>query len=299
LRHYPVLLPAVLEHLRIDPTGLYVDCTVGEGGYAQAIVERLTTGRLLAIDRDADAIDVARRRLQAYGDKVTFVEACYSEIASLVRSTTPAFVPVSGIVADLGLSRGQFEDEQRGFSFQREGPLDMRIDRRQALTAADIVNHYGEKDLADLIFQFGEERRSRRIARAVVRGRPIRNTTHLAEIVERVVPRTSRRRIHPATKTFQALRIAVNNELESLERFLEQAPLVLGPGGRLVVVSFHSLEDRLVKLAFRRWAQQEVLTILTKRVVRPSQEEVEENPASRSAKLRAAERTATPWRQQN
>jgi 16S rRNA (cytosine1402-N4)-methyltransferase len=206
---------------------------------------------------------------------------------------------VSGIVADLGLSRGQFEDEQRGFSFQREGPLDMRIDRRQALTAADIVNHYGEKDLADLIFQFGEERRSRRIARAVVRGRPIRNTTHLAEIVERVVPRTSRRRIHPATKTFQALRIAVNNELESLERFLEQAPLVLGPGGRLVVVSFHSLEDRLVKLAFRRWAQQEVLTILTKRVVRPSQEEVEENPASRSAKLRAAERTATPWRQQN
>jgi 16S rRNA (cytosine1402-N4)-methyltransferase len=206
---------------------------------------------------------------------------------------------VQGIVADLGLSRRQFEAPERGFSFQWEGPLDMRLDRSQDLTAADIVNHYDERRLADVIYRFGEERRSRRIARAIVRGRPIRNTRHLAEIVERAVPRAPRQRIHPATRTFQAIRIAVNDELGELERFLEVAPSVLRPGGRLVVVSFHSLEDRLVKQSFRNWAAQEMLRVLTRRVVRPSPREVAENPASRSAKLRACERTEIPWRYRN
>ncbi len=291
-----MLLREVVEYLRIDPAGTYVDCTVGAGGYAEAILARLTTGALLALDRDPAAIQAARLRLAPYGEKVTFIEACYSEIAQKLRTETPFFAPVSGIVADLGVARAQLEDPQRGFSFLRPGPLDMRMDQCQALTADQIVNYYDEKQLADLIFQFGEERRSRRIARAIVRGRPIRNTIHLAEVVERAVPRTTHRRIHPATRTFQALRIAVNNELGELEKLLEEAPLVLAPGGRMVVVSFHSLEDRLVKLAFRRWAQREVLNILTRRVVRPSEEEVRENPASRSAKLRAAERTATKWR---
>lgn len=299
MRHYPVLLQEVLEYLGIDPAGTYVDCTVGEGGYAEAILSRLTSGRLIALDRDPAALAAARERLEPYGDKVTFIESCYSEIAAKLHSDAPAYVPVSGVVADLGLSLRQLEDSERGFSFLREGPLDMRMSPRQALTADQIANHYGEKQLADLIFQFGEERRSRRIARAIVRGRPIRSTIHLAEVVERAVPRTPRRRIHPATRTFQALRIAVNNELTELEKWLEEAPLVLAPEGRMVVVSFHSLEDRLVKHAFRLWAQREVLKILTRRVVRPSEQEVAENPASRSAKLRAAQRTKTSWQRQN
>jgi 16S rRNA (cytosine1402-N4)-methyltransferase len=202
-------------------------------------------------------------------------------------------------VADLGISRRHVEDPTRGFSFLREGDLDMRMDQRQALTADQIVNHYQERQLADLIYQYGEERRSRRIARAIVRGRPVRSTVHLAEIIERAVPRANRQKIHVATRTFQALRIAVNDELEELQRLLDKAPLLLAPGGRMVVVSFHSLEDRLVKWTFRSWAEKQVLEILTKRVVRPSEKELHENPASRSAKLRAAERTDIAWRQQN
>jgi 16S rRNA (cytosine1402-N4)-methyltransferase len=298
-----VLLSEVLEYLQVNPAGTYVDCTLGEGGYAAAILRSLTTGRLLVIDRDVRAIEKARERLKDYGDQVSFIQACYSEIADVIRSEHPALIAgepsIHGIVADLGLSRGQIEDPDRGFSFLRGGPLDMRMDQRQSLTADQIVNHYPEKQLADLIYQYGEERRSRRIARAIVRGRPVRSTVHLAEIIERAVPRTPRLKIHPATRTFQALRIAVNHELEELQAWLETAPLLLAPGGRMVVVSFHSLEDRLVKWALRGWTEKQVLTILTKRVVRPSEKEVAENPASRSAKLRAAERTAAEWRQQN
>jgi 16S rRNA (cytosine1402-N4)-methyltransferase len=303
LEHYPVLLEEVLDYLQVDPAGTYIDCTLGEGGYAEAILKRLTSGRLIAVDRDAQAIERAARRLKDYGDQVSLIQACYSEIAGLVRSQTPAFAPaeapVQGIVADLGLSRRQIEEPARGFSFLRPGDLDMRMDQRQALTADQIVNHYQERQLADLIYQYGEERRSRRIARAIVRGRPVRNTVQLAEIIERAVPRAPRQKIHPATRTFQALRIAVNHELEELEALLNTAPLLLAPGGRMVVVSFHSLEDRLVKWAFRSWAQKQVLEILTKRVVTPSERETRENPASRSAKLRAAQRTDIAWRQQN
>ena len=290
MAHYPVLLREVLEFLSIDPSGLYVDCTLGESHYAEAILARLDSGRLIAIDRDRDAIESARVRLREWSGRVTFHHGSYGEIETVLGGERPR-----GIVADLGLSRGQFESPERGFSFQRQGPLDMRMDQTQALTAGTIVNHYDERQIADLIYGFGEERRSRRIAKAIVRGRPMRDTAHLAEIVARAVPRTPRRKIHPATKTFQALRIAVNAELEELDGLLESAPPLLASGGRMVVVSFHSLEDRRVKQSFRRWQARDVFDLLNKRVVRPTQEEITENPASRSAKLRAAERTPESW----
>ena len=294
MAHYPVLLPQVLEFLNIDSSGLYVDCTLGESRYAEAILSRLDSGRLIAIDWDRDAIEQARGRLHEWSGRVSFHHTSYGDIEGVLGSERP-----QGIVADLGLSRRQFESGARGFSLRRKGPLDMRMDRRRLLTADVIVNQYDERRLADLIFEFGEERRSRRIAKAIVRGRPIRDTAHLAEIVARAVPRTPRMKIHPATRTFQAIRIAVNDELNELDRLIEAAPPLLAPGGRMVVVSFHSLEDRRVKQSFRRWADRELLALLTKRVVRPGEDEVAENPASRSAKLRAAERTKKLWQPLN
>ena len=293
MRHYPVLLEEAIEYLSIDPEGVYVDCTFGEGGHSEAILKQLTTGRLIALDRDLTAIEAGRERLAEYRDKLTLIHANYSSVADF------AATPVQGILADVGLSRRQLEDAERGFSFLREGPLSMAMDQGQRLTADVIVNHYGERQLADLIYQFGEERRSRGIARAIVRGRPIRTTTHLAEIVEKAVPRTARRRIHPATKTFQGIRIAVNDELGALEGLLEVAPSLLSPGGRMVAISFHSLEDRLVKQSFRSWKQKGVFDVLTRRIVRPSLDEIRKNPASRSAKLRASKRTALEWPHQN
>ena len=294
MAHYPVLLPQVLEYLDIDPSGLYVDCTLGESRYAEAILSRLDSGRLIAIDWDRDAIELARGRLHEWSGRVSFHHTSYGDIERVLGSERP-----QGIVADLGLSRGQFESGARGFSLRRKGPLDMRMDRRRLLTADVIVNQYDERQLADLIFEFGEERRSRRIAKAIVRGRPIRDTAHLAETVAKAVPRTPRKKIHPATRTFQAIRIAVNDELVELDRLIEAAPPLLAPGGRMVVVSFHSLEDRRVKQSFRRWADRDLLSLLTKRVVRPAEDEVAENPASRSAKLRAAERTKKLWQPLN
>ena len=295
MRHKPVLLAEVIEFLRVDPAGVYLDLTFGAGGHAAALLRKLTTGRVIAFDRDEEAIAAGRRRFADESGKLQFVHAVFSSLAETVHE------PVQGILADLGMSRDQLEDADRGFSFQREGPLRMTMDGGQALTAEAIVNHYDERQLADLIYQFGEERRSRRIARAIVRERPIRSTTHLAEVVERAVPRAPRQRgrIHPATRTFQAIRIAVNDELGEAERLLETAPLLLAPGGRMAVISFHSLEDRVVKQGFRRWKERGVLEVLTRRVVRPSEEEIERNPASRSAKLRAAERTELEWPQQN
>ena len=289
-----MLLNEVLDYLNIDAQGAYLDCTVGEAGHAEAILNRLTTGRLIAIDRDGEAVERARERLGDYGEKVSVSQASYSDIDKVAGGA-----PLQGIVADLGLSRRHFETPERGFSFQREGPLDMRIDQRQGLTADQIVNTYDEKRLADLIFRYGQERRSRRIARTIVRGRPIRSTAQLAAAVERAVPRSHRRRIHPATKTFQAIRIAVNDEIAELENMLERAPAFLAPGGRMVVISFHSLEDRCVKVAYRRWRDRNVFKVLTPHVVRPSRQEVRQNPSSRSAKLRAAERTPTTWPLQN
>ncbi len=288
MTHVPVLLNEVIEWLRIRPGGTYVDCTLGAGGHARAIAERLATGRLIALDRDPETIRRTREHLGEHGGRVQYFHARFSGLREVLEQAGAA--PVDGIVADLGVSRDQFEEAGRGFSFLADGPLDMRMDPEEALTAERIVNSYGEKPLSDLIYRFGEERRSRRISRALVRARPLSSTRQLAEVIERAAPGTRRDRIHPATRTFQALRIAVNDELGELEKLLEAAPPLLAPGGRFVVVSFHSLEDRPVKQAFRRWAEQKVLLILTKHVIRPGEDEVRANPASRSAKLRAAER---------
>jgi 16S rRNA (cytosine1402-N4)-methyltransferase len=288
MSHVPVLLHEAIEWLRVIPAGTYVDCTLGSGGYAQAIAERLTTGRLIVIDRDPMAIQRAKERLAEYTDRILYFRSSFGELRQIWEKA--GGMPLDGVVADLGLSREQIEDPARGFSFMTDGPLDMRMDPDQTLTAEWILNHYGEKPLADLIYRFGEERRSRRITRAIVRARPLTGTRQLAEVIERAAPRTGRERIHPATRTFQALRMAVNDELGELEKLLEAAPPLLKPGGRFVVVSFHSLEDRAVKQAFRRWAERKVLTILTKHVIRPSAEEIRANPASRSARLRAAAR---------
>lgn len=289
MAHVPVLLRETIEWLNLRPDATCIDCTLGAGGYAQAIAERLTAGRLIAIDRDPGAVTAARQRLAAFGGRISFFHASFAGLQALWEKV--GAMPVDGIVADLGVSREQLETPERGFSFLTDGPLDMRMDPEQELTAERIVNHYGEKPLADLIYRYGEERRSRRITRAIVRARPLTGTRQLAEVIEQAAPRT-RERIHPATRTFQALRIAVNDELGQLEMLLETAPLLLAPGGRLVIVSFHSLEDRAVKQAFRRWAAQKVLAILTKHVIRPGEAEVRANPASRSARLRAAERTS-------
>ena len=284
--HYPVLLEEVEQHLAIDPGGVYVDCTLGAAGYAERILSRLESGRLIAIDRDETAIEAARETLADYGEKVTYHQGSFSEIERAAGSGAE----LAGVVADLGWSRTQIDDPERGFSFQLDGPLDGRYDRRQPLTTGQIVNHYPEKQLADLLFELGGERRSRRIARAIVRGRPVRSTRHLAELIERAVPRAHWQKIHPATKSFQALRIAVNDELGELDALLAKAPPLLRPGGRMVIVSFHSLEDRRVKQAFRQWASTSEYEVLTRRVVRAADEELEQNPASRSAKLRALER---------
>jgi 16S rRNA (cytosine1402-N4)-methyltransferase len=291
MAHIPVLLSEALHWLRVKPAGTYADCTLGGGGYARAIAERLTAGgRLIAIDRDPAAIARARERRAEFRDRITFVQSSFGDLKQVWESV--GAMPWDGIVADLGVSGEQLGDAARGFSFATDGPLDMRFDPGQPLTAEQIVNYHGEKPLADLIFGYGEERRSRRIARAIVRARPLRGTRQLAKVIERAAPRTIRERIHPATRTFQALRIAVNDELGEIEKFMEAAPPLLAPEGRLVVISFHSLEDRIVKHALRRWAEEKMLVVLTKHVIRPSEEEIRTNPASRSAKLRAAERTA-------
>ena len=290
MAHVPVLLKEAMEWLQIKPAGTYLDCTLGGGGYARAMAERLRGGRLIAIDRDPSAIERAREHLREFAEGILYFQASFGELQRIWQEV--GATPLDGIVADLGISGDQIEDAARGFSFVTDGPLDMRFDPEQTLTAARIVNFYGEKPLADLIYEFGEERRSRRIARAIVRARPLRGTRQLADLIERAAPRTSRGRIHPATRTFQALRIAVNNELGELEKVLEAGPPMLAPGGRLVIVSFHSLEDRMVKQALRRWAERKALAILTKHVVRPGEEEVRANAASRSARLRAAERTS-------
>ena len=303
LSHSPVLLEEAIGALKIERGGRYIDCTVNGGGHAAVIMEECTPGGiLLGIDADPSALKVARERLRSYGADVILVNENFKYLESIAGRH--GFRPVNGIIFDLGMSSLQLEDPLRGFSFQHDSPLDMRFGPNQAVTAADIVNGYGERELAQLLFKYGEEGRGRQIARSIVRNRPVRTTLELARIVEKVVGR-ERGRIHPATRTFQALRIAVNEELENLELALEQAVRLLGTGGRLVVISFHSLEDRLVKNFLRREAQgclcsPEVpactcghtpqLKVMTRRAVRPSQEELQSNPRSRSAKMRVAER---------
>jgi 16S rRNA (cytosine1402-N4)-methyltransferase len=287
--HVSVLVREALEYLKVRPDGVYIDSTIGGGGHAEQILKQLTSGRLLGIDRDPAALAAARERLQAYGERLTLMQGNFAEIDRMHAAS--GLPPAEGILADLGLSSLQLEDASRGFSFALTGPLDMRMDPSSGVPAEAIVNHASERELADLIFKFGEERHSRRIARAIMKARPIRTTTQLAQVVTRAIPsRAGLHQIHPATRTFMALRLAVNDELENLERFLPRALSVLAPGGRLVVLSFHSLEDRLVKQAFRSWHEEGRARILTRKVVRPSDEEVEQNPRARSARLRAAEK---------
>ncbi len=283
MEHQPVLLDEVERYLAIREDGVYCDCTLGAAGYAVRILSR--GGRVITIDRDETALEAGKEKLKSFGDKVTYHHGSYGEIEQAAAAAA-----LAGIVADLGFSRTQIEDPERGLSFQQDGPLDMRYDRSQGETAADILNHRSERELADLFYSLGGERRSRQVAHAVMRARPIRSTLHLAEVVESAVRRGKGRKIHPATRTFQALRIAVNDELAELDKLLEVGPGLLEPGGRLAIVSFHSLEDARVKRSFRDRARRGGFEALTKGVVRPSDEEVQRNPASRSAKLRVLSR---------
>jgi 16S rRNA (cytosine1402-N4)-methyltransferase len=284
-----VLLDEVLEWLRVRPDGTYIDATLGAGGHAQGIAERLTTGQLIGLDRDARAIELARQRLMSFGTKVKLVQTEFSKIAEAAREL--GLPPVDGVLADLGVSSMQLDEAGRGFSFREAGPLDMRMNRAAgALTADEIVNRWPEKDLADLLYRNAEEHDSRRIARVIVGARPIRDTAHLATVVAGARKQRGRQRLHPATKTFLALRIAVNRELEELGQFLARTPATLSSGGRWVVISYHSLEDRMVKQAFREYERAGEFRVLTKHVIQPSAAEVAANPRARSAKLRAAEK---------
>jgi len=264
-----------------------VDATVGTGGHAEAILERiLPGGRLVGLDRDPEALAVARRRLERFGEAVQLVQANFADLHYVLRAL--GIARVQGVLMDLGVSGLQLAAPHRGFSFRLAGPLDMRMDPASPVTAADLVNRLSEKELAELLRRYGEEPFAPRIAREIVRRRPLSTTQELREAILRAVPRRAwPRRVDVATRTFQALRIAVNRELEALEQALPQAAEVLDPGGRLVVISFHSLEDRIVKHTLRRAKS---LRVLTPKPIRPSPEEVRRNPHARSARLRAAER---------
>jgi len=286
--HTPVLVAEAVRWLRVEPAGIYVDATAGLGGHALEIARQLTTGRLIGIDRDAQALEIARKRLEGYERQVTLVHGDFSRIDELLSELDLG--PVNGVLADLGVSSLQLDSAERGFSFRLAGPLDMRMDADEATTAADIVNRAGERELADLLYQYGEERDSRRIARTIVRARPIRSTDHLATVVAGARTSRGRQKLHPATKTFLALRIAVNRELEALGQFLTRVPATLAPGGRWVVLSYHSLEDRMVKHKFQQLSREGLVEVLTRKVERPSDAEIAANPRSRSAKMRVAEK---------
>jgi 16S rRNA (cytosine1402-N4)-methyltransferase len=289
VQHTPVLVDETINWLAIRPDGFYVDVTVGLGGHAREIARRLGAGgRLLGLDQDAQALEIARGRLAEFGDKVTLVHANFSQIGEVFAERRLS--PADGVLADLGVSSMQLDLAERGFSFRARGPLDMRMDRNAEETAADIVNAAEEKELADLLYQYGEERDSRRIARRIVRARPIRDTEHLATVVAGARSVRGRQKLHPATKTFLALRIAVNREMEALGQFLSRVPATLSPGGRWVMLSYHSLEDRQVKQAFQRFAREGTLKILTKKVIQASDAEVAANPRARSVKMRTAEK---------
>jgi 16S rRNA (cytosine1402-N4)-methyltransferase len=286
--HDPVLLEESLLFLRPERGGTYVDCTLGLGGHTEALVSRGAT-RVIGIDRDAEALAIAKERLGPVAGRVELVHADYRTLPAVLSKR--GITAVDGILADLGVSSLQFESEGRGFSFRRDEPLDMRMDRSSGPTAADLVNAARETELADVIFRYGEDRQSRRIARAIVASRPVTTTGALAAIVRRAIPGRGWQRIDPATRTFQALRIWVNGELEDLDTFVRRAAGHLAPAARLCVISFHSLEDRIVKHTMRGLASEEnELRILTKKPIVPDDAEVGRNPRARSAKLRAIER---------
>jgi 16S rRNA (cytosine1402-N4)-methyltransferase len=286
--HVPVLLAEALELLAVRPGGLFVDGTVGLGGHAAAVLRASgPDGRLLGLDRDGETLERARARLAEFGERVRLEQGDFREIPGRLGGER-----ADAILLDLGVSSVQLDEAERGFSFQAEGPLDMRMDRSRGVTAADLVNRMREKELADLLHECGEEKASRRIARAIVfarERRPIATTTELADIVRRAAPRRRPGGLHPATRTFQALRIRTNRELEGLAEAIERAASCLKPGGRMAVIAFHSLEDRAAKEAFRSLAARG-FRVLTRKPVRPGEAEVRANPRSRSARLRAVRR---------
>ena len=292
-RHVPVLLQDAIQFLNVRAGSVIADCTLGLAGHAAEIVRRLgPKGRLIGFDRDPEALELAKARLDQVASElgsqaphITLIGEAFSSISSQVEPTS-----LDGILADFGVSSLQIDEARRGFSFMADGPLDMRQDTRSGQTAEQVVNEANERELADLIYEYGDERRSRRIARAIVRGRPVSTTGQLSRIVASAAPAMKQDKIHPATRTFQALRIYVNRELDEIKALLEAAPKLLKPSGRLVVISFHSLEDRIAKDILREYAHQGIMQVLTKKPVTASEEETDRNPRSRSAKLRAAEK---------
>lgn len=283
--HIPVMMAEAMEYLAVRSECVYLDATAGMGGHTKEIASRLSGGLLIANDRDPQSLEMARRNTAEFSARIRYHLGTFSSLPEALAENGVG--KVDGLLADLGVSRFQLTEPARGFSFLSEGPLDMRMDQSTGATAGDLVNYTAEKALADLIYQLGEERRARKIARAIVRARPIRSTLHLADVVERAVPRTSR--LHPATKTFMALRLAVNEEQQELDRLLELAPDLVKAGGRIVIISFMSLEDRKVKERFRDLSREGRAVLLTKHPLVPGEQEIRENPASRSAKLRALE----------
>ncbi|HQJ15618.1 MAG TPA: 16S rRNA (cytosine(1402)-N(4))-methyltransferase RsmH [Candidatus Omnitrophota bacterium] len=293
--HTPVMLEEVLAYLDLRPGKVIVDATVGMGGHALEIVKRIApTGRLIAIDRDKESLGLAQERLKDYSGIVEFVYGNFSDIQEIVKRLNVS--AIDGIVLDLGVSMFQLMQPDRGFSFTREGPLDMRLDRNSYISAYDLVNNLNEDEISNLLWSFGQERWHNRIARRLVEERqkhPITTTAELSDIVMHAIPPRFRKfhyRIHPATRTFQAVRIAVNRELEALEQVLARTLPLLAPGGRICVIAFHSLEDRVVKWAFRKAAAAGTVRILTPKPLTPQEAQVRANPSSRSSKFRAAEK---------
>lgn len=300
--HVSVLHDACIEGLRIKPDGVYIDATLGGAGHSASIAARLTTGRLYGLDRDEDALAAAKIRLAPYHDRVTLIKTDFRNMAAHIQA------PVDGVLFDLGVSSFQLDEPERGFSYMHDAPLDMRMDRTAGLTAYDVVNEYSREELKRIIADYGEERFSGPVASAIVRAResaPIRTTLELAGIVTSAIPNAKRERQHPAKRTFQAIRIAVNDELAAVEEGVQSAVELLAPGGRVLVITFHSLEDRIVKSAFRRLSNgctcppdfpvcvcgaKPVVRLITHKPILPSDEELTENPRSRSAKLRIAEK---------
>ena len=307
MNHVPVMLAECVDGLNVRPDGIYVDCTLGRGGHSEAIAGKLTTGRLYAVDRDGEAIREASERLARYSDRITYLRTDFRRLRAVLAER--GVEGVNGILFDLGVSSPQLDDPGRGFSYMTDAPLDMRMDLRDGVTAREIVNGWDREELKRILFEYGEERYAPLIATAIVRERekrPLETTGQLVELIRRAVPAQAlREKQHPAKRTFQALRIAVNDELGALEEALDQAADLLLPGGRLVVISFHSLEDRIVKEAIRKRENgctcppdfpvcvcgfRQTLRSVTRKPLIPGKEELERNPRARSAKVRIAER---------
>ena len=303
IQHIPVMVPEILRYLEVSSGGRYIDCTLGEGGHTKSLLEASNPGgEVLGIDADHEAIEVSKNRLEEYGERFIYDNSNFKNIKKIAMKSK--FVPCHGILFDLGVSSLQLDKESRGFSFRRKAPLDMRFSINQTLTAQDVLNTFSESEISDILYQYGEERQSRKIAKLIIENRPLSNADELSDLIKKNIRQTNYK-INPSTKTFQALRIYINEELNSLSQALEQSLEILGVGGRMAVISYHSLEDRIVKNFFKKESKYCIcppnipecdcghfpkLKIITKKPVSPSQSEIDANKRSRSAKLRVVER---------